>query len=65
MPEIIDSGYTVHMKLTINHLGEQDYGIYKCISKNSLGDTDGTINIYSEFSKFIDSWGEMCVFRNF
>ncbi|XP_063912146.1 lachesin-like [Zophobas morio] len=46
VPEIIDSGYTVHMKLTINHLGEQDYGIYKCISKNSLGDTDGTINIY-------------------
>ncbi|XP_044258591.1 lachesin-like [Tribolium madens] len=46
VPEIIEDGYKVHMKLTINHLGPLDYGIYKCISKNSLGDMEGTINIY-------------------
>lgn len=48
VPEIIEDGYKVHMKLSLNHLGPQDYGIYKCISKNSLGDMEGTINIYSE-----------------
>ncbi|RZC39382.1 I-set, Ig 3, and/or ig domain containing protein [Asbolus verrucosus] len=46
LPEIIEDGYKVHMKLTLNHLGPQDYGIYRCISKNSLGDMEGTINIY-------------------
>ncbi|XP_049821742.1 limbic system-associated membrane protein-like [Aethina tumida] len=46
VPEIIEEGYKVHMKLTINLLGPQDYGIYRCISKNSLGDMEGTINVY-------------------
>ncbi|CAH0553151.1 unnamed protein product [Brassicogethes aeneus] len=46
VPEIVETGFKVHMKLTINFLGPQDYGIYRCISKNSLGDMEGTINVY-------------------
>ncbi|CAH1176500.1 unnamed protein product [Phaedon cochleariae] len=46
VPEIIEDGYKVHMKLRISSLGPKDYGVYKCISKNSLGDMEGTINVY-------------------
>ncbi|CAD6234465.1 GSCOCG00001939001-RA-CDS [Cotesia congregata] len=38
--------YKVHMKLTIKRVELADYGSYKCISKNSLGATDGTIKFY-------------------
>nr|CAI5826174.1 unnamed protein product [Callosobruchus analis] len=46
VPEIIEDGYKVHMKLKIRSLGPEDYGIYKCVSKNSLGDMEGSINVY-------------------
>ncbi|CAG9855186.1 unnamed protein product [Phyllotreta striolata] len=46
VPEIIEDGYKVHMKLRIKLLDPKDYGIYKCISKNSLGEMEGTINVY-------------------
>ncbi|XP_060524386.1 neurotrimin-like isoform X2 [Cylas formicarius] len=46
VPEIIGDNYKVHMKLTINYLGPDDYGIYKCVSKNSLGDMEGSVNVY-------------------
>ncbi|XP_063990309.1 opioid-binding protein/cell adhesion molecule homolog [Diachasmimorpha longicaudata] len=38
--------YKVHMSLTIKEIGPDDYGIYKCLSKNSLGTTDGSIKLY-------------------
>ncbi|KAF7275137.1 hypothetical protein GWI33_012148, partial [Rhynchophorus ferrugineus] len=53
VPEIIGDNYKVHMKLTINYLAPEDYGIYKCISKNSLGDMEGSVNVYS---KCIELW---------
>uniref|UniRef100_T1I547 Immunoglobulin I-set domain-containing protein n=1 Tax=Rhodnius prolixus TaxID=13249 RepID=T1I547_RHOPR len=34
------------MKLTILSVTPSDFGSYKCVSKNSLGDTDGTIKLY-------------------
>ncbi|XP_066902921.1 lachesin isoform X2 [Halyomorpha halys] len=46
-PVLVDNAYKVHMKLTIRAVSEQDYGSYKCVAKNSLGDTDGTIKVYS------------------
>lgn len=49
VPEIIEDGYKVHMRLRINSLSSNDYGVYKCISKNSLGDMEGSINVYSEY----------------
>ncbi|XP_022905096.1 limbic system-associated membrane protein-like [Onthophagus taurus] len=45
-PIIEHTFYKVFMKLVIKKLEATDYGIYKCVSKNSLGETDGTINVY-------------------
>ncbi|XP_076686426.1 neurotrimin isoform X2 [Andrena cerasifolii] len=42
-----DDTYKVYMKLTILSVGMSDYGTYKCISKNSLGETDGSIRMYN------------------
>ncbi|XP_058810886.1 opioid-binding protein/cell adhesion molecule homolog isoform X2 [Phymastichus coffea] len=45
-PVLLDNAYKVHMKLTIRSVTQDDYGTYKCISKNSLGSTDGSIKLY-------------------
>jgi hypothetical protein len=45
---MLDNVYKVHMKLTIHSVGPSDFGSYKCVSKNSLGDTDGSIKLYRE-----------------
>nr|CAD7438395.1 unnamed protein product [Timema bartmani] len=45
-PVLLDNAYKVHMKLTIRSVGPSDFGSYKCVSKNSLGDTDGSIKLY-------------------
>ncbi|KAF6213066.1 hypothetical protein GE061_010780 [Apolygus lucorum] len=45
-PTVIENNYKVHMKLTIHNVGPSDFGSYKCVSKNSLGETDGTIKLY-------------------
>lgn len=42
------------MRLVINNVGRHDYGQYKCVAKNALGETDGTILLQSKFlDKFI------------
>ncbi|XP_063912148.1 neurotrimin-like isoform X2 [Zophobas morio] len=46
-PSYSTTGYQIHMKLTIRSIGPQDYRDYKCVSKNSLGDTDGTIHVFA------------------
>ena len=45
---LVDSSYKTYMKLRIKSIREEDFGNYSCIAKNSLGQTDGTIKIYSE-----------------
>ncbi|XP_044726927.1 neurotrimin-like [Chrysoperla carnea] len=45
-PTLIDNAYKVHMKLIIKKVTPSDFGSYKCVSKNSLGETDGTIKLY-------------------
>ena len=52
-PYLSDNAYKIHMKLTIKAMGKSDFGVYKCVSKNSLGDTDGTIKVYREYLLFI------------
>lgn len=37
------------MRLIINNVGRHDYGQYKCVAKNALGETDGTILLQSKF----------------
>ncbi|KAG5676473.1 putative Mast/stem cell growth factor receptor Kit [Polypedilum vanderplanki] len=43
---IQDNAYKVDMKLTIKSVSQSDFGSYTCVSKNSLGETDGTIKLY-------------------
>lgn len=37
------------MKLTVRNLQPGDFGNYRCISKNSLGETEGSIRLYGKF----------------
>uniref|UniRef100_A0A1I8NTJ3 Ig-like domain-containing protein n=1 Tax=Stomoxys calcitrans TaxID=35570 RepID=A0A1I8NTJ3_STOCA len=46
VPETYESGYKITMRLTINDVDAQDFGSYRCVAKNSLGDTDGAIKLY-------------------
>lgn len=48
-----DNAYKMHMKLIIRSVAMSDYGSYKCISKNSLGETDGSIKLYREYNTFL------------
>uniref|UniRef100_T1JE33 Ig-like domain-containing protein n=1 Tax=Strigamia maritima TaxID=126957 RepID=T1JE33_STRMM len=38
--------YSRHMHLRIKNLSKKDYGLYKCIAKNPLGETEGVIRVY-------------------
>lgn len=49
MSEVKSSAYSAQMRLLIKDLQNRDFGGYKCISKNSLGDAEGSINLYCEF----------------
>ncbi|XP_049828521.1 opioid-binding protein/cell adhesion molecule homolog isoform X1 [Schistocerca gregaria] len=51
-PSIVETSYKVHMKLTIRSVGPADYGQYVCVSKNSLGDTEGVIRVYGRKGDF-------------
>lgn len=42
-------GYSKHMKLKIRSVGPNDFGSYRCVAKNSLGETDGLIKLDGEF----------------
>ncbi|XP_050522459.1 lachesin-like [Daktulosphaira vitifoliae] len=44
--ELVENTYKTLMKLTIHSVSSLDFGMYQCISKNSLGDTDGSIKLY-------------------
>ncbi|XP_066586335.1 lachesin-like [Prorops nasuta] len=46
MSEETTSVYSIQMKLVIMNLQKQDFGGYKCISKNSIGDAESNIRLY-------------------
>ncbi|XP_022117425.1 lachesin-like isoform X1 [Pieris rapae] len=46
MSEISNSAYSVQMRLIVRNIQDTDMGGYKCISKNSIGDAEGTIRLY-------------------
>lgn len=48
MNETDTSLYAVTMTLIIKTLHKLDFGGYKCISKNSIGDADQTVRLYRE-----------------
>ncbi|XP_032512885.2 lachesin-like [Danaus plexippus] len=45
-PQKISGSYRSVLRLPIRRVTSADYGTYKCVSKNSLGDTEGSIKLY-------------------
>ena len=37
--------YTTKLSLTIRNVRDTDFGTYRCLAKNSLGDSDGSIKL--------------------
>lgn len=48
MTETENSMYAVQMTLVVRKIQKSDMGGYKCISKNSIGDAEGTIRLYGK-----------------
>lgn len=44
-----DNGYNKYMMLKIKNITKEDFGLYKCIAKNSLGETDGIIKLDGKY----------------
>lgn len=63
MSEIKTSVYSVQMRLVIMNLQKADLGGYKCISKNSIGDAEGNIRLYGEFSQLTRRQGRELVVK--
>ncbi|XP_034192549.2 neurotrimin isoform X3 [Osmia lignaria lignaria] len=40
-----DDGYNKYMSLKIRNVGPKDFGSYKCVAQNSIGETDGDIKL--------------------
>ncbi|CAG9857279.1 unnamed protein product [Phyllotreta striolata] len=41
----MDNGYKKYMMLKIRRVNKSDFGSYRCVAKNSLGETDGVIKL--------------------
>lgn len=50
LTKISENSYRTYMKLTVRNLTIRDFGSYRCISKNSLGETEGSIRLYGKIS---------------
>ncbi|KAK6627694.1 hypothetical protein RUM43_002448 [Polyplax serrata] len=48
-PIFEETSYKVAMRLVIKNVTAKDYGAYKCVSKNSLGDTEGSMKLYRKY----------------
>ena len=64
---IVESGYKVYMKLRIRNVSKEDFMEYKCLAKNSLGGSDGSITLYGldlrnnfDFEWISGITGELC-----
>lgn len=46
-----EQGYNKDMVLIIHNVTRKDFGSYRCVAKNSLGETDGIIKLEGRFFK--------------
>ena len=44
--ENVTNDFTFKLTLVLIQIRKKDYGTYKCISKNSIGESEGTIKIH-------------------
>ncbi|UYV78476.1 hypothetical protein LAZ67_16001638 [Cordylochernes scorpioides] len=44
----LHSSYRTNMTLRIAHVDESDFGPYKCVAKNTLGEKEGYVRLYGE-----------------
>ena len=49
------SSYKLDLKLHIHNVQKEDYGQYKCLSKNSHGDNEGSIMLYGKNTFFSEA----------
>jgi hypothetical protein len=42
------SFYNIQMKLKVLNVTEEDLGTFRCLAKNSQGETSGEINLYGQ-----------------
>ncbi|GBP27499.1 hypothetical protein EVAR_14320_1 [Eumeta japonica] len=45
-PQKLEGTYRSVLRLPLRRVTRADYGAYRCVAKNSLGDTEGTIKLY-------------------
>ncbi|KAL7637547.1 UNVERIFIED_CONTAM: hypothetical protein RMT77_012275 [Armadillidium vulgare] len=43
---VAKNSYKAYMTLRIKRVVKEDFGVFRCIAKNSLGETDGAIKVY-------------------
>lgn len=43
--------YRTKMKLRIFNLDDKDFGSYKCVAKNALGEKEGLVRLYGKFNE--------------
>lgn len=48
-PVLVETAYKVIMRLDIRSVGPADFGRYRCVAKNSLGESDDNIKLYSTY----------------
>ena len=44
------NSYKFQLTLTIKRLQQEDFGTYRCISKNSIGQAEELVELYGEFN---------------
>lgn len=45
---VAENGYKAYMRLKIKNVQAEDYMSYGCHAKNSFGETNGNVKVYSE-----------------
>lgn len=50
----LENEYKMTMTLTIRNLSAEFFGGYRCIVRNSLGETDGMIRLYGEWERELE-----------